>query len=246
MRKLITALTFPVVLPLSFMVCSPFAIVASLITGSGTPSHKVARVWASIVLFAAGIRVKTRIKQDPSGHTPVIFACNHSSLMDIPILYKALPVEFRFIVKKELFKIPLLGLAMKTAGYIPIDRAKGRAALKSMKEAARRIREGASIVIFPEGTRTLDGRLQGFKEGGFMLAVNSGCPVVPVAIRGSFNILKKGSMIASPGEVEVIIGTPIEVVYGDKRRDRKEITRLAHEQVRQMLQEAQGGLNGTQ
>ncbi len=235
MRKLITAVTFPLFLPLSFMACSPFAIAASLITGSGTPSHRVARFWASLVLGAAGVRVTKQILHKVPTDRPVIFACNHASLMDIPILYKALPVEFRFIVKKELFKIPLLGFAMKTAGYIPIDRARGRAALKSMKEAARRIREGASIVIFPEGTRSPDGRLQEFKEGGFMLAVRSGCPVVPVAIRGSSKILKKGSFIASPGKVEVVVGRPIEVSGGSGASDRKEITRLAHEQVEHML-----------
>ena len=240
MRKFITAVTFPIILPLSFMICSPFAIAASLITRSGTPSHRVARIWASIVLAAAGVRVKIRILQELSKDSPVIFVCNHASLMDIPILYKALPVEFRFIVKKELFKIPLLGFAMKTAGYIPIDRSHGRAALRSMKEAARRIKEGASILVFPEGARTLDGRLHEFKEGGFMLAVKSGCPVVPVAIKGSYGILKKGSFIASPGEVEVIVGIPIEI-SGSSGMDRKEITRLAHEQVEHMLQDAKGG-----
>ncbi len=240
MRRFITAVTFPVVLPLSFMLCSPFAIVASLITGSGTPSHRVARFWASIVLAAAGVRVRTRILEDPPGDRPVIFACNHASLMDIPILYKALPVEFRFLVKKELFRIPLLGFAMKTAGYIPIDRSGGRAAVRSMKEAAARIREGASIVVFPEGTRTLDGHLQEFKEGGFMLAVKSGCPVVPVAIRGSFSILKKGDFIARPGEVEVIIGKAIQVA-GSGAAGRKEITRLAHERLEDLLDNNQGG-----
>ncbi len=241
MRKFITAVTFPVILPLSFMLCSPVAITGTLITGSAGFSHKVARFWAGVVLAAAGIRVRTRIIQEiPSGE-PVIFACNHASLIDIPVLYKALPVEFRFIVKKELFKIPLLGFAMKTAGYIPIDRARGRAALKSMKEAALRIREGASIVVFPEGTRSLDGNLQDFKEGGFMLAVKSGCPVVPVAIKGSFRIIPKGSLTARPGNVQVTVGTPIEISSEGKRRDRREIGRMAHEQVQQMLKEAQGG-----
>ena len=238
MRKFITALTFPIVLPLSFILCSPFAIAASLVTGSGRPSHRVARFWASIVLAAAGVRVKTRIIEEPPRERPVIFACNHGSLMDIPILYKALPVEFRFLVKKELFKIPLLGFAMKTAGYVPIDRSGGRAAVRSMKEAAARIREGASIVVFPEGTRTLDGKLQQFKEGGFMLAVKSGCPVVPVAIRGSYNILRKGSFIAKPGDVEVIVGSPMEM---SRDIDRKEITRLAYEQVKHLLNGTQGG-----
>lgn len=241
MRKFITTVIFPILLPLSFMICGPVAIAGTLVTGSGSFSHKVARFWAAMVLAAAGIRVRTRIIQEIPAGEPVIFACNHASLIDIPVLYKALPVEFRFIVKKELFKIPLLGFAMKTAGYIPIDRARGRAALKSMKEAARRIRDGASIVIFPEGTRSLDGNLQEFKEGGFMLAIKSGCLVVPVAINGSFSIIKKGSLAAHPGNVQVTIGTPIEVSSEGKRRDRKEISRMAHEQVEQMLHDAQGG-----
>ncbi len=236
-RKFITAVTFPVVLPLSFMLCSPFAIVASMITRSGTPSHRVARFWASIVLWAAGVRVRTKILHDVPSSGPVIFACNHASLIDIPVLYKALPLEFRFIVKKELFKIPLLGLAMKEAGYIPIDRAaRGKAAFKSLKEAANRIRNGASIVIFPEGTRTLDGKLQEFKEGGFMLAMMSGCPVVPVAIKGTFNIISKGSMLASPGDVEVLLGEPIEISGTGRKPDRKEVAKLAHDRIQQMLE----------
>jgi len=237
-RRLITAVIFPFLLPLSFVLLSPVAIIASLATGSGAPSYRVARFWVSLVLPCLGIRVKVKYLHPVPTDRPVVFASNHASQMDILALYKALPVEFRFIVKKELFNIPLLGLAMRTAGYISIDRSGGRAAVSSIKMAARQLKEGASIVIFPEGTRSPDGRLRDFKEGGFMLAIKSGCPVVPVAIRGSSKVLKKGSLIAHPGTIEVILGKPIGGLDNrEKKLSRKEITRLAHEQVAQMLRQ---------
>jgi len=150
-------------------------------------------------------------------------------------------VEFRFVVKQELFKIPVLGFSMRAAGYIPIDRSGGKRAVKSLIEAARRIREGASIVIFPEGTRSRDGRLQEFKTGAFMLALKSGCPIVPVAIKGTHEILPKGSLKAQPGQVEVLIGRPIEIDSGGKRLTREEAARLTHDQVEAMLAGRQPG-----
>ena len=241
MRKIITALIFPWFFPLSFMLCAPIAIIGASISGNRTFAHKVARIWSSMVLIACGIKVKVKC-QDTSfiKEVPVIFACNHASQMDIPILYKALPVEFRFLVKKELFKVPLLGYAMKKAGYIPIDRKNSRAAIKSMKKAAERLKTGASIVIFPEGTRSVDGRLQPFKEGGFMLAVKSERPVVPIAIKGSHKILKKGSFIAHPGVVEVEIGPVIKVTKDEKKLSRSELSLLAYEKIKKMLESNQG------
>ncbi len=240
MRRILTALIFPWFFPVSFIFCAPIAIIGVSITGNKSFAHKVARVWASMVLSVCGIKVKVRCRDNSFiKELPVIFACNHASQMDIPILYKALPVEFRFLVKKELFKVPLLGYAMKKSGYIPIDRKNSKAAIKSMKEAAEQLKTGASIVIFPEGTRSINGKLQSFKEGGFMLAVKSGRPVVPVGIKGSHNILKKGSFIARPGVVEVEIGSVIRSFDKEKRLSRSELSLLAHKEIKKMLNAAQ-------
>jgi len=219
------------------MICAPIAIVGVVISGNQDFAYTMGRFWSGLVLKVCGIKVKTRFLGPKTFNGPVIFACNHASQMDILVLYRALPVPFRFLVKKELFKVPLLGYAMTKAGYIPIDRKNSRAAVKSIKEAAERLRKGASIVIFPEGTRSRDGRLQRFKEGGFMLAVKSGCPVVPVAIKGSHKVLPKGAFIARPGLIEVTVGTPIEVISkNDKKLSRSEISSLAHRQLLAMLE----------
>ncbi len=235
MRRLITGMIFPWFFPLSYMVCAPVAILGVMITGRQDFAHRIGRFWSGLVLGACGIEVKTKFLGPKSFDGPVIFACNHASQMDILVLYRALPVTFRFLVKKELFNVPLLGLAMKKAGYIPIDRKNSRAAVKSIKKAADRLKKGASIVIFPEGTRSKDGRLQSFKEGGFMLAIKSGCPVVPVAIRGSHKVLPKGAFIARPGRIDVTVGKPISVVTRDKRLTRSEISSMVYQELLAML-----------
>jgi len=140
---------------------------------------------------------------------PYIFAANHQSQFDIFVLQGYLGCDFRWLAKLELFKIPVFGKAMQLAGYIPVDRAHGRKALKSLDEAARRIADGTSVIIFPEGTRSPDGRLGQFKAGTMVLAIKAGVPVVPVAIVGTHRILPKGRLLVRPGRVEIRVGTPI-------------------------------------
>lgn len=142
------------------------------------------------------------------GH-PYIFAANHQSQFDIFVLQGYLGCDFRWLAKLELFKIPVFGKAMQLAGYIPVDRAHGRKAIKSLDEAARRIADGTSVIIFPEGTRSLDGRLGQFKAGAMVLAIKAGVPLVPVAIIGTHQVLPKGRLLARPGRVEIRVGTPI-------------------------------------
>ena len=235
MRRFITAIIFPLIFPLSFLFFGPFAVVAARIKGSGTVAHTVAQAWANTVFVLLGIKIRAAGLENVPTDRPVIFACNHASQMDILALYLALPVEFRFVVKEELFRIPVLGMAMRAAGYVPINRSGGKAAIKSLREAARRIREGASVVIFPEGTRSPDGRLAGFKPGGFLLASKSGCPIVPVAIKGSHMILPKGSAICRPGTISVTTGKPILTVRDGKPVKRDELMKETWQAVNAML-----------
>ncbi len=235
MRRFTTFILFPVVLPLSFLIFAPVAVLAGRISGSGAVVHRVARAWARTVFAILGIRVKTSGLDKVPTDTPVIFACNHASQMDILALYIALPVEFRFVVKEELFRIPVLGWAMLAAGYVPINRSGGKAAVRSLQKAARRIREGASVVIFPEGTRSADGSLGRFKPGGFMLASKSGCPIVPVAISGSHRVLPKGSMTCRPGRICVRAGMPVMTRQKGKAVKRDQLVRETWEAVRKLL-----------
>jgi 1-acyl-sn-glycerol-3-phosphate acyltransferase len=136
---------------------------------------------------------------------------NHQSDFDILIALAYIPVQFRWIAKKELFSIPVFGTAMKNAGYVEIDRHNREKSLQSIDEAALRIRSGKSIMTFPEGTRSREGEIKAFKQGAFHLAIKSGVPIVPVSIIGSDRIMPKRSVRIKPGQIKLVIGEPIDV-----------------------------------
>lgn len=140
---------------------------------------------------------------------PCVLMANHQGAFDIFALLAYLPLHFKWVARKEIFKIPILGWAMAAAGYISIDRSGRRKALESVERAVAKIRRGASVLVFPEGTRSPDGRIQPFKKGGFTLAVKAGVPVVPVSIRGSRDVLPRGSLRVRPGTIEISIGRQI-------------------------------------
>lgn len=171
--------------------------------------HVLARYWAQYTLSNA----KTSV--DVSGYKniparPAIYMANHSSYFDVLAVLAYLDVQFKWIVKKELFNIPLLGINMKRCGYISVDRDNHENALKSIELAKEKLRSGTSIFIFPEGTRSENGVLRyPFKKGGFHLALLSGAPIVPIAITGAREILPKDGMIVKPGRIKFMIGRPI-------------------------------------
>ena len=230
-----TGFLTPIVVVSAFIILFPAAIIAGLIDDSGNRVHRLGRLWARTIIRASGIKVDVEGRDNIPMGRPVVFACNHASQFDIPILYEALPVQFRFVAKKELFKIPFLGLAMRLAGHIPIDRSGGKAALRSLQEAVGGLKMGRSIIIFPEGTRSPDGRLGPFKTGGILIAVRAGCPIVPVAISGSHNVLPRGSLRVRPGRIKVTIGLPVRTV-GPKGPVHKDIvTKEVRESISSML-----------
>jgi 1-acyl-sn-glycerol-3-phosphate acyltransferase len=169
----------------------------------------LARRWARGVLWFCGLRLSVRGTDllDPSSN--YVYVSNHASLFDIPVLTAALPTNIRIVYKKELEKIPIFGWNLKWGPYIAIDRGRRADALRSVEEAARKIREGDSVLLYAEGTRTMDGRLQTFKRGAFNLAVTSGVPVVAVTVNGTFRIMAKGSLAIRPGPVEVVLHSPL-------------------------------------
>ncbi len=186
----------------------------------GNIVHHYARWWAKIQLLVSGVRVKVwglgHIGKEPS----YVYMANHQGSFDIFALLSCLPVQFRWIAKKELFSIPVLGWAMGAANYISIDRSGKRQALESIERAAGKIRGGVSVVIFPEGTRSRDGSIQPFKRGGFTLALKSGVPIIPITIDGSRDVMPRDSMRVRPGEIRVTIDRAIETtLYSLKERD---------------------------
>jgi 1-acyl-sn-glycerol-3-phosphate acyltransferase len=185
-------------------------ILASFISKRDNTPHIIARVWAKCLLVAAGVKVTVKGLSNINPAESYIFMPNHVSNFDIPVLLAHLLVQFRWLAKAELFKIPIFGHAMHRAGYISIDRSDRASAIRSLKKAGRMIRNGVSILIFPEGTRSYDNNIQPFKKGGFILAVESGVPIVPVIIHGTWPIMPKKQILVKPGNVVLEVGTPID------------------------------------
>ncbi|MBA4418232.1 MAG: 1-acyl-sn-glycerol-3-phosphate acyltransferase [Syntrophus sp. (in: bacteria)] len=185
------------------------AIVVSLFGSQDRFIHKLARLWGGVQLKASGITVSLHGAE----HIPessCIFMSNHQSALDIYALLVALPVSFKWVAKRELFSLPFVGWTMKRARYISLDRENPREAIKAIDNAARQIRAGANIVIFPEGTRSADGQLLPFKKGVFTLALRAGVPIVPVGIQGSSALQPKACFIPQKkGVIYINIGEPI-------------------------------------
>ncbi len=186
------------------------AILFSLVGTDGNLSHIAARLWGRSILAASGIRVRVTGIESIDPAKSYIFMSNHQSNFDIPVLLAFLKVQFRWLAKEELFKIPFFGYAMQRVGYISINRSDRRSAFLSLKRAAKIIRGGVSVLIFPEGTRSLDGCIRPFKKGGFILALDAGVPIVPVVIRGTRSIMPKDRLRILPGRVELEILAPID------------------------------------
>ncbi len=192
--------------------------------------HGVARLWAKVIVRVSGVKVKIEGLEHVRGEGPYLFMSNHQGAYDIFALEGHLPFHFKWLAKRELFSIPVLGWAMAAAGYISIDREGTRKTVEAMNEAARKIREGMSVVIFPEGSRSPDGSIQPFKKGGFTLAIKSKVPIIPVSIIGSREIMPKGKLTAGSGEIRIRIGHSIET-QNYSLKDRK----VLMEKVRQTI-----------
>jgi 1-acyl-sn-glycerol-3-phosphate acyltransferase len=201
---------------------STCAYLFPLISPGENKVHKIANLWAKMLLRLTGIRVDVIGRENVLSNRPQIFMANHQSDFDILIVLAHIPGQFRWIAKKELFKIPIFGRAMKNAGYIEIDRQHHERAMKSLEEAAQKIREGKSVVTFPEGTRSKDGTIKPFKQGLFHLAIQAGVPIIPIAIIGAHEIMPKRTLKIKPGRVTMVIGRPVDV-SGYKIETRSEL-----------------------
>lgn len=177
---------------------------------------------------AAGIRVEIAgMARLPKGRA-CIYMCNHVSNLDPPILIPAIPTRCSVMLKRELMNIPILGTAMKLGGFIPVERGSRRdAAQATVAAAGRVIASGLNIVVFPEGTRSLDGRLSTFKKGPFFLAMQTGAPIVPVAISGTETMMRKGSSLVTPGVAKLEMLEVIEAAAYKSREELMEAVKAA-------------------
>ena len=195
----------------------------------GRAGRKIAGLWSQALLLIAGVSVHVQgLERAPQG--PAVYASNHGSALDIPICFAHLPVDFRIVHKRSLRWLPLLGQAMWVAGHIAIDRSHPFRARRSLDDAARRIREGTSVLVFPEGTRSEDGVVHRFKRGSFALALDAGVPVVPISIAGVKELAPEGLLSLRPGVVRILVHSPVPVAG----RERDEAEAMA-DQVRQIV-----------
>jgi 1-acyl-sn-glycerol-3-phosphate acyltransferase len=187
-----------------------WAVIFSFFPNADDRVHKIAQLWGKLLLLICDTKVEVIGKENfPYKNSHVLMA-NHQSDFDILIALAHLPGQFRWLAKKELFNIPIFGTAMKSAGYISIDRQNREMALQNLEEAALRVRNGKSLMTFPEGTRSRDGEIKAFKQGSFFVAIKSGVPIIPITIIGSGQIMPKKSLRIRPGKIRLIIDKPVE------------------------------------
>lgn len=188
-----------------------------------------------LALAVAGIRYRV-VGREQVPNRSVVFCSNHESNVDPPVLFMGLHPQLHVLYKAELHKVPLMGTVFDVGGFVAVDRGNREKALASIGEGARSIRAGNSFLIFPEGTRSRTGELLPFKKGGFMMAIEAQCPIVPVAVRGGRAAMRAGSAFIRPVHVSVRIGTPIPT-EGLTVDDRDDLIRRVRAEVQRLLDE---------
>ncbi len=210
---------------------SVLAIGSVVIDRNGSLYHSLARTWANQVLWVFGVKVQLSGTENLESGKTYVYVSNHASMFDIPVVIASIPDEIRIVYKKELSYVPIWGWALAVGHYVSIDRFSAKDAMKSLEAAAEKIRDGASVLLFAEGTRTRTGKLQPFKRGAFALAAKAGIPIVPVTINNSFNILPKGSLRIRRADISLIVDKPIPTVGVEGKGDEMALMESVHSKI---------------
>lgn len=187
------------------------AIVVSIFDSNGNTVHYVGKFWSRINLFFTGVRVRVKGLENIDPGRPYIIMSNHQSYFDVWALIGYMPLQLRWVMKKELRKVPFFGYGCARMGHIYVDRGKSEKAKKSLEAAGEKIRAGASVVFFPEGTRSPDGKLLHFKKGGFVVALAAGAQILPITVNGGSFILPRGTWKNRSGTIVINIHPPMTV-----------------------------------
>jgi len=184
------------------------SLLSTLFDRRGNFGHRCARAWSWLILKTTGVTVAIDGLERLHPSRSYVFAANHQSIYDIPILFASLPFQLRIIAKQSLGRIPFMGWHLSRTGHVLVDRSKPGAGV--VKKMGRLVREGHSLIVFPEGTRSTDGSVGRFKGGSFVIALQAGLPVVPITVIGSRHVMFRGELMVRPGRVQVIVHEPID------------------------------------
>lgn len=226
----LTSVTLLIVLCLNTIFWSLLGGLLSIFDREGNLAHICNRKWARLNLFFGGYKVDLEGIENLDPSRTYVVVSNHQAMFDIVIILGLLPIQFRFVSKKENFRVPFLGWAMRFARYIELDRSRLKAAMETLASSAHVLSQGRSVVIFPEGTRSKDGRIQRFRRGPFQLALSSQAPILPLTILGTQKAISQKGLHIVPCPVKMVVSKPIEVTdYGEN-----EVRRLM-EDVRKVI-----------
>jgi 1-acyl-sn-glycerol-3-phosphate acyltransferase len=199
------------------IVLGTISLISTLFDRSGDRGHWCARTWSTLILRTTGVRVRVQGLEQLDRRRSYVLAVNHQSIYDIPILFASIPLQLRIVAKASLGAVPFLGWHLHRTGHLLVDRKKPGADI--VQKMRRLVSESHSLIVFPEGTRSLDGRVGRFKKGSFLVAVEAGLPVVPVSISGSGSVMAKGRLMVCPGDVDLMIHAPIPTADVRRRAD---------------------------
>jgi 1-acyl-sn-glycerol-3-phosphate acyltransferase len=199
------------------LVFAIFAIIIALLTlifspvdFKGRVSNLLLKIWTNFTLFLYGVKVVVAGSENVSSSSGKVYISNHSSYLDIFVLLAKVPDNIRMIYKRELTRMPLIGWAMLSAGFVPIDRRNARSAMGSLDKAAKKMKRGISFLIFPEGTRSKDGNVGEFKRGLFVLTEKAEADIIPLSVSGTSSLMPRDSLKIKPGTVNLVIGEPMK------------------------------------
>lgn len=228
--------------PVFFLVtciCGTIALVLSLVDRSGRAQHRVARIWAGASVWASGARVTVHGAENVRKHPVAVYASNHTSYMDTPVIFSSLPFQFRILAKKELWQLPFIGWYLNRSGQISIDTTDAHTTLSSLGAGVKALRGGMPLFVFPEGRRTVTGELNEFLSGAAFLAIRAQVPVVPIALTGGYDLLPIHTHHFYPVPLTLTAGEPIET-KGMTLRQSGELTEKIRAAIEEMLGQEAG------
>jgi 1-acyl-sn-glycerol-3-phosphate acyltransferase len=221
------------VMALMTVICGSFSLLVSYFDKSGRLQQRIARIWARGLLWGCGCSLTVRGAENLRKCPVAVYASNHTSYMDTPVVFAALPFQFRILAKKELWPIVFIGWYLDRSGQIPIDTRNPRTTLSSLGVGVKALRSGMPLFVFPEGARTTTGELQNFLSGAAYLAIRAQVPVVPIFLNGVYDLLPIHTRHFFPGELTLTVGEPIETA-GMTVRQTDELTETLRAAIQQL------------